>query len=155
MLNWLNKVHCLVKFIKLFVIVSIDFCTINNFDQTNIIWEFCDEITIYFLSTLSKSQKLHWYKVAQHLVAYFEKIEHVINEIDFLTFYIKNNLKSNDFNVVAQSTLIVKVINDERNVNAHAKSTIIIASNFSNNCQSNDECVAQNKSIILNYNSIF
>ena len=87
-------------------------------------------------------------------IAYFEEIEYVINEIVSLTLYMKSNFKYNDFNVVAQSTLIVKIINDEQNMNAYAKSTIIIANNFSNNCQSNNECVVENESIILNHNSI-
>ena len=89
------------------------------------------------------------------LIAFFEKNEHVINEIFFLIFYIKNNFKYNDFNVVVQTTLIVKIINDEQNANSYAKSTIIVANNFSNNRQSNDECVVENELIILNHNSIF
>ena len=83
------------------------------------------------------------------VIAFFEEIEHVINETIFLIFYIKNNFKYNDFNAVAQIMLIVKIINDEQNANLCAKSTIIIANNFSNNRQSNDECVVENESIIL------
>ena len=91
-------------------------------------------------------------KLCDIVIAFFEKIEYVINVIDFLTFYIKNNFKYNDFNVVVQSTLIAKIINEKQNVNAYAKSIIIIANNFSNNCRSN---VVQNQSIIFNHYSIF
>ena len=94
-------------------------------------------------------------KLHNILVAYSKEIEHVINEIDFLTFYIKDDFKCIDFNVVAQSTLMTKIINDKQNVNAYAKSTIIIANNISNNCQSNDEYIVENKSIVLNHNTIF
>lgn len=70
------------------------------------------------------------------------------NEIDFLTFYIKNNLICDDFNVVAQSTLMIKVVMNEQNVNSYIESTTFIANNVLNNCQSNDKCVLQNESII-------
>ena len=56
-------------------------------------------------------------KLRDIVIAFFEKIEYVINVIDFLIFYIKNNFKYNDFNVVVQSTLIAKIINDERKIN--------------------------------------
>ena len=76
------------------------------------------------------------------LAAYFGETEHMINKIDFLTFYIKNNLKSNDFNIVVQSTLITKVANDGRDMNVYTKSVIIFVNNFSDNFQLNNECVA-------------
>ena len=82
------------------------------------------------------------------LIAFFEKTEYVTNEIDFLIFYIKNNFICDDFNIVAQSTLIIKIIKNKQNVNSYAKSAIFIANNVLNNCQSNDECVVQNESII-------
>ena len=65
-------------------------------------------------------------------IAYLEKIEQMINEIDSLISYFKN------FNVITQSLLISKVVKNEQDVNAHAKSIAIIANNFSNNCQTND-----------------
>lgn len=88
------------------------------------------------------------------VIAYFEKIEHIINEIDCLTFYIKNNSKCNDFNVVAQSTLIIKKAKNEQNLNAYTKSIIFTINNFLNNCRRNDECFIQNESIVLNHDSI-
>ena len=51
-------------------------------------------------------------KLRDILIAFFEKIKHVTNEIDFLIFYIKNNLICDDFNIVAQSTLMFRIINN-------------------------------------------
>ena len=42
------------------------------------------------------------------VIAFLEKIEYMINEIISLTFYIKNNLKYDDFNVVAQQRWSLK-----------------------------------------------
>ena len=47
------------------------------------------------------------------LVAFSEEIEHVTNEIDFLIVYIKDNFICDDSNVVAQSALMTRIINDE------------------------------------------
>lgn len=82
------------------------------------------------------------------LAAFFEKIEHVANEIDFLAFYIKNNLICDDFNAVAQSALVITIFSDEQDVNSYAESAILTANNFLNSCQPNGECVAQNESVI-------
>ena len=101
------------------------------------------------MTTFSKFQNYINTKLRNILIVYFEKIEQVTYEIDFLIFYIKN------FNVIIQSTLIVEIVKNEQNANAHAKSTIIIAKNFSNNCQMNRERDFQNESIFLNHNSIF
>ena len=88
------------------------------------------------------------------VVAFFEETEHVINETLSLTFYIKNNLKYNDSNAVAQTALIAKIANDEQDAISYAESAIITANNFSNSCRSNNECVAEDESVILNHNSI-
>ena len=93
-------------------------------------------------------------KLRDILVAFFDETEHVTNEIDFLTAYIKNNLICDGFNTVAQSALMIRVISDEQDVNSYAKSAIFTANNFLDNCQSNDECVVEDESVILNHNSI-
>ncbi|KAL8882932.1 MAG: hypothetical protein Q9198_000142 [Flavoplaca austrocitrina] len=77
------------------------------------------------------------------LAAYPGETEHVANETDSLASYIKDNLKSNDSNAVAQPALVARVASDGRDVNAYAKPAVTTASNFSDSCQSNGECVAQ------------
>ena len=129
-----------------------------------------NKIWIYHLTTFSKFQNYINTKLRNILIVYFEKIEQMIYEIDFLIFYIKNfniiiqstliveiikNEQNVNAHVIIQSTLIVEIIKNEQNPNAHAKSTIIIAKNFSNNCQMNRERDFQNKSIFLNHNLIF
>ena len=51
-------------------------------------------------------------KLRDILIAFFEKIKHMTNEINFLIFYIKNNFICDDFNIVVQSTLMFRIIND-------------------------------------------
>lgn len=88
------------------------------------------------------------------VAAYPEETEGVANEIESLASSIKDNVRYNGSNGVTQPVVVGRVASDGQGVNAYAEPAIPTTNKFSDNCQSDGECAAEDESAILNHNPI-
>ena len=88
------------------------------------------------------------------VAAFPGETEHVTNEAISLASYIKDSLKYNGSSAVAQTALTARAANDGQDANSYAESAVTTANNLSDSRQPNDECIAENESVILNHSPV-